>query len=151
MNGKIIISLASILSIWSHDVLTSDAIARAIFDDTFKKFTWVSDMEQFGVIDKKVSFAKQVKKGLSFKGDCDDFAYTMRDLLNENGYETELHSVRTYNGNMRGKSHMVLKATKDGESLMIDNRYPDIRGWEVGMNGSRYTNGNAFPKALYTK
>ena len=139
MNKKIIISLASILSIWSHDVLTSDATATAIFDDVYTKFTWVSDMEQFGVSDKKVSFAKQVKKGLSFNGDCDDFAYTMRDLLNESGYETELHTVRTYNGNIRGKSHMVVKATKGDKSFMIDNRYPDIRSWENGMSGSMYT------------
>jgi predicted transglutaminase-like cysteine proteinase len=86
----------------------------------------------------KVSFAHAVKNNRDFRGDCDDFAYTMRDLLQEQGYDTELHIVQTYV--MSGsKPHMVLRVREDDEYYMVDNRYPTIRTWENGMSGSMYT------------
>ena len=108
-----------------------------IFDDVYSKFSYVSDIEQYGM-EYKVSFAHAVKNNQDFRGDCDDFAYTMRDLLQEQGYDTELHIVQTYV--MSGsKPHMVLRVREDDEYYMVDNRYPTIRTWENGMSGSMYT------------
>ena len=108
-----------------------------IFDDVYSKFNYVSDIEQYGM-DYKVSFAHAVKNGRDFRGDCDDFVYTMRDLLHEQGYDTETYLVRTYvlSG---GELHMVLRVKEGNEYYMVDNRYPAIRTWENGMTGSMYT------------
>ena len=109
----------------------------SIFGDTYSKFNYVSDREQYGR-DYRVSFAQDVKNNQDFRGDCDDFAYTMRDLLHEQGYTTELYLVRTYvlSG---AQSHMVLKVKEGDEYYMVDNRYPMVRTWENGMTGSMYT------------
>ena len=109
----------------------------SIFADTYSKFNYVSDIEQYGR-DYRVSFAQDVKNNQDFRGDCDDFAYTMRDLLHEQGYTTELYLVRTYvlSG---AQSHMVLKVKEGQEYYMVDNRYPMVRTWENGMTGSMYT------------
>ena len=109
----------------------------SIFGDTYSKFNYVSDIEQYGR-DYRVSFAQDVKNNRDFRGDCDDFAYTMRDLLHEQGYDTELYLVRTYvlSG---AQSHMVLKVKEGDEYYMVDNRYPTVRTWENGMTGSMYT------------
>ena len=108
-----------------------------IFDDVYSKFNYVSDIEQYGM-EHVVSSAKAVKSGRDFRGDCDDFVYTMRDLLHEQGYYTETHLVRTYV--LSGSDlHVVLKVRENDEYYMVDNRYPAIRTWEDGMSGSRYT------------
>ena len=108
-----------------------------IFDDVYSKFNYVSDIEQYGM-DYKVSSAHAVKSGRDFRGDCDDFVYTMRELLHEQGYATETYLVRTYvlSG---GELHMVLRVKEGNEYYMVDNRYPGIRTWEKGMSGSMYT------------
>ena len=108
-----------------------------IFADTYSKFHYVSDIEQYGM-DYRVSFASAVKNNQNFRGDCDDFAYTMRDLLHEQGYTTETYLVRTYV--LSGASlHMVLRVKEGKEYYMVDNRYPSVRTWDIGMTGSMYT------------
>ena len=108
-----------------------------IFDDVYSKFNYVSDIEQYGM-EYVVSSAKAVKSGRDFRGDCDDFVYTMRDLLHEQGYYTETYLVRTYV--LSGSDlHVVLKVRENNEYYMVDNRYPAIRTWENGMSGSMYT------------
>ena len=84
--------------------------------------------------DRKISFAKQVKEGKSFKGDCDDFAYTIRDLLIEKGHAVQTVIVRTpkVSGSIL---HMVVKVDNE---YMIDNRYPFVRFWKDGVKGSQY-------------
>jgi predicted transglutaminase-like cysteine proteinase len=108
-----------------------------IFDDVYSKFNYVSDIEQYGR-DYRVSFAQDVKNNQDFRGDCDDFAYTMRELLQEQGYHIETYLVRTYvlSG---GELHMVLRVKEGNEYYMVDNRYPTVRTWENGMSGSMYT------------
>ena len=108
-----------------------------LFADTYSKFHYVSDIEQYGR-DHRVSFADAVKRNQDFRGDCDDFAYTMRDLLHEQGYTTETYLVRTYV--LSGASlHMVLRVKEGNEYYMVDNRYPSVRTWDIGMTGSMYT------------
>ena len=109
-----------------------------LFADTYSKFHYVSDIEQYGIEEYRVSFAQDVKNNQDFRGDCDDFAYTMRDLLHEQGYNTKTYLVRT--SMITGAIlHMVLKVREGDEYYMVDNRYPGIRTWDTGMNGSMYT------------
>ena len=108
-----------------------------IFDDVYSKFNYVSDIEQYGM-EYKVSSAYAVKNNQDFRGDCDDFAYTMRELLQEQGYDTETYIVKTY-ALSGGELHMVLKVEDGNEYYMVDNRYPTVRTWNNGMSGSMYT------------
>ena len=108
-----------------------------LLGDLYSKFDYVSDMEQYGR-DHRISFAYDVKNNRDFRGDCDDFAYTMRDLLEEQGYTTETFLVKTYvlSG---AQPHMVLRVKEGDEYYMVDNRYPTVRTWDTGMAGSMYT------------
>ena len=108
-----------------------------LFGDVYSKFNYASDIEQYGR-DHRVSFAHDVKNGRDFHGDCDDFAYTLRELLHEQGYDTEVYIVRTY-VLAGGKLHMVLKVREGNEYYMVDNRYPTVRTWDNGVKGSMYT------------
>ena len=138
MSGKITASLLSIsiffwaLVCWSG-VPSVNKDLDIVLLDTLRKFSYVSDEEQYGG-DRKVSFAKEVKEGKSFKGDCDDFAYTIRDLLLEKGHTVQTVIVRT--SKISGSIlHMVVKVDN---KYMIDNRYPFVRLWEDGVKGSQY-------------
>ena len=138
MSGKITASLLSIsiffwaLVCWSG-VPSVNKDLDIVLLDTLRKFSYVSDKEQYGG-DRKVSFAKEVKEGKSFKGDCDDFAYTIRDLLLEKGHTVQTVIVRT--SKISGSIlHMVVKVDN---KYMIDNRYPFVRLWNDGVKGSQY-------------
>ena len=138
MSGKITASLLSIsiffwaLVCWSG-VPSVNKDLDIVLLDTLRKFSYVSDKEQYGG-DRKVSFAKEVKEGKSFKGDCDDFAYTIRDLLLEKGHTVQTVIVRT--SKISGSiMHMVVKVDN---KYMIDNRYPFVRLWNDGVKGSQY-------------
>lgn len=135
MNGKITVSLLSlIMFFWALQARSSinEELDRVLFD-TLSKFRYVNDDIQYGR-DLRISFAEEVKKGQEFWGDCDDFAYTIRDLLREKGYKVETVIVRTsaWSGNM---IHMVVKVD---DKYMLDNRYPFVRTWDRGMRGSQY-------------
>ena len=108
-----------------------------LFADTYSKFHYVSDIDQYGR-DHRVSFASAVKNNQDFRGDCDDFAYTMRDLLHEQGYTTETYLVRT--SMITGATlHMVLRVKEGNEYYMVDNRYPSVRILDIVMVGSMYS------------
>jgi predicted transglutaminase-like cysteine proteinase len=138
MSGKIIACLLGITLIFWALVCWSGAPSvnkdlDIVISDTLRKFSYVSDKEQYGG-DRKISFAKQVKEGKSFKGDCDDFAYTIRDLLLEKGHTVQTVIVRT--SKISGSIvHMVVKVDN---KYMIDNRYPYVRLWNDGVKGSQY-------------
>ena len=138
MYRKIItILLSSFLLLWFLDEVRSFTSNPETLDDillnVFKKFTYITDKEQYGE-DRKISFAKQVKEGKSFKGDCDDFAYTIRDLLIEKGYKAITVLVRTPPVS-NSILHMVVKVD---DKYMIDNRHPFVRTWKQGVTGSQY-------------
>ena len=110
----------------------NEELDRVLFD-TLKRFYYVSDYVQYGH-DRKVSFAKEVKQGKDFRGDCDDFAYTIRDILREKGHKAQTVIVRT--SAISGlRKHMVVMVDY---KYMIDNRYPFVRLWEKGVEGSQY-------------
>ena len=122
---------------YMNSLCAASYLLCSLFGDVYSKFSYVSDIEQYGM-EHKVSFVHAVKNNQDFRGDCDDFAYTMRDLLQEQGYDTEIHILQTYV--MSGsKPHMVLRVKEDDEYYMVDNRYPGIRTWENGIDGSMYT------------
>ena len=112
MSGKITASLLSItLFFWGWGCWTRatsvDEDLDAVLLEPIRKLSYVSDEKQYGG-DRKVSFAKEVKEGKSFKGDCDDFAYTIRDLLLEKGHTVQTVIVRT--SKISGSIlHMVVK------------------------------------------
>ena len=132
MNGKITASLlSSSLLFWSPSA-SSETLNDTLLK-VLKSFNYVSDDEQYGT-DRRVSFVKEVKRGETFKGDCDDFAYTIRDLLREKGHKVETVVVRI--AKISGRMlHMVVKVD---DKYMMDNRYPFVRTWKNGMKGSQY-------------
>ena len=85
----LLILLFSSISLYGGTYKSVNEQLDKVLLDTLKRFHYVSDYVQYGR-DKRVSFAKEVKEGKDFRGDCDDFAYTIRDILREKG-----HTVQT--------------------------------------------------------
>jgi len=115
---------------------------KDIFLFAYRNFDYKTDLERFGVSDYRKSFYDDLKQNKRFSGDCDDFAYTVRDLLVEKGYKPELWIVavppRIWRNGVPGY-HMVVKVQdKNGFVWMLDNRYPRPRKWLRGVRGSMY-------------
>ena len=129
----LLILLFSSISLYGGTYKSVNEQLDKVLLDTLKRFHYVSDYVQYGR-DKRVSFAKEVKEGKDFRGDCDDFAYTIRDILREKGHTVQTVIVRT--SKLSGSLiHMVVKVD---DMYMIDNRYPFVRLWENGVKGSQY-------------
>ena len=116
-------------------ICTTASLLCGIFDMTYKQFNYVSDDIQYGG-DYRVSHASTVKAGNTFDGDCDDFVYTIEELLGEANIKSFKYTVRVY---MTNQLHMILKVKHHREWYMVDNRYPAIRKWQDGIMGSMYT------------
>ena len=129
----LLILLFSSISLYGGTYKSVNEHLDKVLLDTLKKFHYVSDYVQYGR-DKRVSFAKEVKEGKDFRGDCDDFAYTIRDILREKGHKVQEVIVRTSKAS-GSIIHMVVKVD---DKYMIDNRYPFVRLWENGVKGSQY-------------
>ena len=90
--------------------------------DVFKRvkdgFTYVSDMEQYGV-KEDWRFPENVD---SFEGDCDDFAIACRMLLKERGHECRLVFCETETGG----GHLICTIGK----WALDNRMKSAVGVE---------------------
>ena len=108
----------------------------SLFGDVYSKFNYISDIEQYGMPEYRVSFAQAVKNNQDFRGDCDDFAYTMRELLHEQGYDTEIYIMKTYI--MSGsKPHMVLRVKENDENnSKNDPKYSKIPSEKIPLTES---------------
>ena len=125
-----------------------------IFLKTYRLFIWQSDYERTGKYDVRETFAHKVKAHEKFYGDCDDFAYTVYDLLTESGYHPQLWIVELPVFSILNPSdryHMITsvsdsKNLSDRKIWMLDNRYPGLREWKTGVTGSMYKVMGTIPK-----
>lgn len=79
-----------------------------------KVFEYTTDKEQYG-ISEKWSVPPEYSTGMTFKGDCDDFAMMCRKLCREHGIDnSRLVVCRTETG----EGHLVLEVT----GYILDNR-----------------------------
>ena len=90
------------------DCLTYDELSK-LTQQTHDRFTYRSDMEQYGVKDKWV-ISKDLKP---FYGDCEDFSLAVNYQLKQMGYSSEILLVRD-----QPKNHVVLLY----EGMVIDNK-----------------------------
>lgn len=99
-----------------------------------RKFTYVSDREQYGVGNDWRSHADNVLAGKEWKDDCDGFACTASEILMRNGHAFEdiyLIRCRTEAGGM----HLVCGVMEDGKMKILDNR----QKWAYAHNRLDYT------------
>lgn len=88
--------------------------------------------------DRWTSYAKEVRRGLAFAGDCDDFAMTCAELLLEEGLDPWLVICRTPRL-MGGEMHMVCLV----EELVLDNLLPVVQPL-AGVSAMGYRWGERF-------
>ena len=90
-------------------------------DDLYMKilshFNWVSDEKQYGHDDWR-SHADAIRNDKDFSDDCDGFAMTCAELLDEMGYPTRLVLCQTIDDIW----HMVCGVGVDGVWYYCDNR-----------------------------
>lgn len=112
-----------------------------IVEYTRSRFLYVSDIVKFGVLDYRISYFEDVKKGRSFSGDCDEFAYTVRDLLIDTGYRSQLYIVSIPSSQRRKQEtqyHMITRVWNKDISYMVDNRNYKVLNWDVGLHVMGY-------------
>lgn len=84
-----------------------------------KLFTYESDAHA-----EWTSYGLELAAGLPFKGDCEDFALTVAEYLEMQGYEPRHMALATLNtGRLNGKiyNHAVLIVKTDEGQLVVDN------------------------------
>jgi len=108
----------------------------------FRAYISVPDIVQYGVWDDQRSHADTVRKGGTFKDDCDGFAITCRDLMLSVGIPAWLVQVEMPRIS-DGYQHMfcAFRDPEDGIIKTIDDLYPrGIRTYQNTLKGSMYRN-----------
>ena len=77
---------------------------NAIHKQVLKHFTYQTDMEQFGVVEKWIMPSPTFKGATHFVGDCEDFALACRKLCQDAGLQTRLVVC-----SLQGEGHCVLE------------------------------------------
>jgi predicted transglutaminase-like cysteine proteinase len=85
-----------------------------IHKKVFESFKYVTDKKQYGQ-EEKWSVPPEFKEGMTFRGDCDDFAMMCRKLVREAGIE-ESRLLVCYDET--GEGHLVLEV----KGYVLDNR-----------------------------
>ena len=89
---------------------TLSDIHRKVFD----VFQYTTDRKQYG-LEEKWSVPPEYKRGMTFKGDCDDFALMCRKLCRDAGIESSRLVVCMTE---QDEGHLVLEV----EGYVLDNR-----------------------------
>jgi len=87
---------------------------REIHRNVFEVFEYTTDKEQYGLLEKW-SVPPEYSDGMTFNGDCDDFAMMCRKLCREAGIENTRLVVCLTETN---EGHLVLEV----EGYILDNR-----------------------------
>lgn len=96
------------------DIRKIKRIAKAVHKQVFKNFTYKTDLEQYGELEKWVMPDFSYDGSQKLVGDCDDFALACRKLLRKKGIKTRL----VYCIDELGEGHLVLEAS----GYILDNR-----------------------------
>tara|TARA_Y100000034_G_scaffold33314_1_gene40857 strand:- start:4595 stop:4999 length:405 start_codon:yes stop_codon:yes gene_type:complete len=90
------------------------SIAQSVHRKVFNNFTYITDIKQYGVLEKWVMPDEVYNGSQKITGDCDDFALACRKLMREAGVKTRL----VYCLDETGEGHLVLEAS----GYILDNR-----------------------------
>ena len=100
------------------------ALIKETFAEVHRLFSWAPDDETFGEPEHWSSFADKVEQSKHFRGDCDNFALTVIDLLLRRGVKPE-------------NCRLALCWTETNEyhavaivhGWLLDNRMRTLRPW----------------------
>ena len=93
-------------------------IAKQIHKKVFSKFSYITDLEKYGVEEKWVMPDITFNGTQKFTGDCEDFALACRKLIREAGIKSRL----VYCVVEDGSGHCVLEVN----GYILDNRFPTL-------------------------
>lgn len=100
-----------------------EAKIKEIFTKVLNNFTYVSDANQYGILERWIAPADDYDGSQHLKGDCEDFALALRKLLNDSGITTRLLVCRTETN----EQHCVVVASEEDKSFILDNRFSCIQ------------------------
>ena len=99
-------------------------LIRAVFREVHSHFVYAFDQDVWGIPERWDSFADEVERGETFKGDCEDFAMTAIELLLRKGIKPEacrLATCWTETNEYHGVGIV--------HGWLIDNRMRTLRPW----------------------
>lgn len=93
-----------------------------------KLFFYQHDDKNYGVMEDWRSHAKAVNENKQFIDDCDGFAFTMCELMIEQGYPRDKVMFIVCKTET-GESHAVSGCEIDGVTYIAENRYKYVYDW----------------------
>lgn len=94
----------------------------------FKLFNYEFDNRNYGVMEDWRSHAKAVNEGKEFTDDCDGFAFTMCELMIEQGYPRD-KVLFIVCETETGEGHAVSGFSADGTTYIAENRFRHAYDW----------------------
>jgi len=95
----------------------------------FNLFEYQFDNKNYGVMEDWRSHAKTVNENKVFVDDCDGFAFTMVELMIEQGFPRE-NVMFIVCKTETGEGHAVSGCEIDGKTYIAENRYRRVYEWD---------------------
>ena len=99
----------------------------------FKLFNYQYDNRNYGVMEDWRSHARLVNEGKQFTDDCDGFAFTMCELMIEQGYPRDKIMFIVCETET-GEGHAVAGCEIDGYTYIAENRFNYVYDWNSKKN-----------------
>ena len=120
-------------------------IAQKVHRKVFDNFKYVTDIEQYGEVEKWIMPDDVYNGSQKITGDCDDFSLACRKLMREAGIRTRL----VYCTDETGEGHLVLEASgyilDNRQSKLVSNKTLIKRGYQfIAISG--YESGDKWFK-----
>jgi predicted transglutaminase-like cysteine proteinase len=94
-----------------------------LFGKVKQGFTYVCDVEKYGILEKWVLPDDDYDGTQSFSGDCEDFALALRKLIHDQGHSSRLIICHTEEKEL----HCVVATETDKGTYILDNRFNSIK------------------------
>ena len=100
-----------------------------LHNKTFSLFIYKHDDKNYGVMEDWRSHSDAVNENKQFIDDCDGFAFTMCELMLEQGYDRDkvmfiICKTET------GEGHAVAGYQLDGTTYITENRFREVYDWK---------------------
>lgn len=103
-------------------------LLEELHDLVFAKFNYVHDNKNYGVMEDWRSHAKAINEGKEFSDDCDGFAFTMVELMLEQGMNPS-NVMFIVCETETGEGHAVSGCEIDGVTYIAENRFNYVYDW----------------------
>jgi len=131
-------------------VVVDSEVARLEYDSlnaihrlVFNNFQYVSDFDNYGMLERWINPDPNYNGTQLIKGDCEDFALHVRKLLLDRTIPSRIVVCQTE----RGELHCVISVNLTSGNYIFDNRFPEVKTrTELDTLGYRWIKASDFKR-----